>query len=265
MRLKGKAIYLILFTLLPIPSIFGAVITRDDAISNAGLYLNLSWSPLKDTCLSLNPPYISHFKVGKNYTGEAYCWGGFDRYGGTEPAGSPSWPNNGLTFPQRIHNKVCPGGFNTKQYGSPTAPTNLAGIDCSGYVTRCWGIERNGFRPYNTTSLWNIGLTINYEDLRPGDILVNPGDHVVIYSDGNIIGSWNIYEATPPQVVYGKFPPNYNYLNYIPVSIFPQFSSPQPPNGAKNVSLSVDISVEIAVNATYGRINKSGIAVKEHI
>jgi len=247
MRGKGKGIYVILFILLLPSSLLGTVITRSDVISNAKLYLNLTWSPLKDTCLGLTPTYTSYFKVGGTYTGEAYCWGGFDRYGGTEPAGSSSWPNKGLTFPQRISNKVCPGGYNTSQYGSLTATRHLAGIDCSGYVTRCRGIETNGFHPYNTTGLWNIGLDINYEDLKPGDILDNPGDHVVIYSDGKTTGSWNVYEAVgggrPYRVTYREFP--YNYLNYIPVSIFPQFSSPQPePNSGGNGN-EVDISVVV--------------------
>ncbi len=147
MRVKGNAIYLMYLaslTLLLPSSLFGNVITRSNVISNAKLYLNVKWSPLKDTCLALNPHYTSYFKVGGTYTGEAYCWGGFDRYGGTEPAGSSSWPNKGLTFPQRISNKVCPGGKNTSRYGSPTAPTHLAGIDCSGYVTRCWGTMISG-------------------------------------------------------------------------------------------------------------------------
>jgi len=93
MRDKGKIIYLIiLFTLLPVSSIFGAVITRNDVISNARLYLNLSWSPLKDTCLSLNPHYTSFFKVGENYTGEAYCWGGFDSMVGLNQQGRHHGP-----------------------------------------------------------------------------------------------------------------------------------------------------------------------------
>ncbi|RKZ19111.1 hypothetical protein DRQ17_01820 [bacterium] len=246
MRGKGKVIYVILSIFLLLPSsLLGIVITRNAVISNANLYLNVTWSPLKDTCLSLTPSYTSYFKIGETVTGEAYCWGGFDRYGGTEPAGSSSWPNKGLTFPQRISNKVCPGGKNTSRYGSPTAPIHLAGIDCSGYICRCWGMERSGFHPYNTTGLWNIGLEINYEDLKPGDILDNPGDHVVIYSYGNTIGSWNIYEAKPPQIVYRQFPSWYNYLNYIPVSIFPQFTNPQPPPYSGHVGKEFDVEIDV--------------------
>ena len=80
MRGKGKVIYVILSIFLLLPSsLLGIVITRNAVISNANLYLNVTWSPLKDTCLSLTPSYTSYFKIGETVTGEAYCWGGFDR------------------------------------------------------------------------------------------------------------------------------------------------------------------------------------------
>ena len=228
------------------------VVTRSEVINMAQNYVSVGWMPLVDECNALNPPFDAYppFRAGQATSREAYVWGGFDRYGGNEQYGSSSWPNDGLTFPERIYSSVCPGGFNTGQYGSPTVPTNLAGIDCSGYVTRCWGIETS-FHPYNTTTLWSSGiaLEVDYSELKLGDIIDNPGDHVVLYASGAEIGNWMVYEAIPPQIKYHQFP--HNYYNYIPLSIFPQFSDESPSDGGVlEDSQTVNISLTIKASGT---------------
>ncbi len=136
--------------------VFSNVISRNQVISMAKNYVNVKWVPLTDVCNELTPPFNakSDFEKGKSYTGEAYCWGGFDRYSWDDPYGNLGLPNNGLSFPKRIWAGFCPGGHRTSIYGEPTAAIHLAGIDCSGYATRCWGIE-DVFHPYNTMSLWS--------------------------------------------------------------------------------------------------------------
>jgi len=114
-----------------------------------------------------------------------------------------------------------------------------------------------GFHPYNTTTLQNIALRINYKDLKPGDILDYPGVHVVLYSDGHTIGHWNIYEATPPKVRYHTFP--YYYLNYTPYSIFPQFSDESPANG-EVVEDSQTVNISLTIKAS-GNIASDGVSM----
>ncbi len=245
-----RNLYFFLF-LLSLP-LFPEIINREQVINMAQNYLNVVWLPNKDRCEELYPPFNSFppFGIGNTYTGEAYVWGGFDRFGGNEQFGNGSWINKGLTFPERILFPFCPGGYNTGPYGSPTAPTNLAGIDCSGYVTRCLGIETS-FHPYNTMSLWSSGiaLVIDYSELKPGDILDNPGDHVVLYASGELVGNWHIYESSPPIVTFGSF--LYNSYNYIPLSIFPQFSNPTPAAGEVVDDVqTLDICLEIKVSGT---------------
>jgi len=261
-----KKLYIFIFLFCGF-KVFSAVITRNQVINMAKNYLNVKWVPLTDVCNELNPPFNAkpYFKSGENYTGEAYCYGGFDRYSWEDPYGNLGWPNYGYTFPKRIALGFCPGGVGTEKY-EPIAPIHLAGIDCSGYATRCWGIE-DSFHPYTTMSLFSSGiaLAIDYEDLKPGDILDNPGDHVVVYASGDIIGSWNIYEAVPKRVIYRSFPsssPKYNYLNYIPLTIFPQFCDESPEDKESIVlpeeETTLDISITIKAS---GSINSSEVTM----
>lgn len=244
-------------------SLFSNVISRSQIINMAHNYVVVKWVPLTDVCNELSPTFDAkdHFISGESYTGVAYCYGGFDRYSWEDPYGNLGWPNYGYTFPKRIALGFCPGGFGTsrEEYVYPTAAMHLAGIDCSGYATRCWGIE-DSFHPYNTMSLFSSGiaLEINYEDLKPGDLLDNPGDHVVIYSDGDLIGRWNVYEAIPKSVVYGDFA--HDYMLYIAMSIFPQFSNESPEDGESVVLAEGESTLDILLTIkASGTIKSSGV------
>jgi len=63
---------------------------------------------------------------------------------------------------------------------------NATGIDCSGFFSRAWGVDRN-----TTVSLSSITQSVSWKDLKPGDALNKPGSHVRIFlelSRGTEIG-----------------------------------------------------------------------------
>eukprot|EP01117_Protostelium_nocturnum_P004219 TRINITY_DN15546_c0_g1_i1.p2 TRINITY_DN15546_c0_g1~~TRINITY_DN15546_c0_g1_i1.p2 ORF type:complete len:152 (+),score=36.41 TRINITY_DN15546_c0_g1_i1:62-517(+) len=51
--------------------------------------------------------------------------------------------------------------------------------DCSGYVSMAWGLSKPGL---TTRELPTVTVPITKEQLLPGDILLNPGDHVVLFA-----------------------------------------------------------------------------------
>ncbi len=125
-----------------------------------------------------------------------YKWGGFD---------TPR------SFAQRLRDDpVAYAG----DYASPAKIAGgddavsryAAGIDCSGFVSRCWRLAR----PYSTRELAALCHELPGEHaLRPGDIMLCPGNHVVMFLrwlDGDktrFLASeagggiqWNCYEAS---------------------------------------------------------------------
>lgn len=224
------------------------MITREDVIRNAEQYLNIqSWHPITDEHIfnAANPNHTFHssFTVGEDdpvsqvcrlreYDVMPYVFGGFDTLTG---------------FRSRINNQTCPGGWDrvsgngTKHWYDPTpqgfgyldgVPRNLAGIDCSGYVSRCWRIDRR-----TTRTLPNICLQIDRSSLKKGDILNWAGRHVRIFN--NFRGTQvDIYEATGGggrrpfrssdefgRVVHHRIDWDDRYIPYSP---FPQFYSIEP-------------------------------------
>ena len=87
-----------------------------------------------------------------------------------------------------------------------------SGVDCSGFVTRCWGFTDPGQR-FETSSLPAISFEINILQLQAGDILNKPHRHVALFDryddgesrDGNGL---MVYESTTTQgsdrVVHGR-------------------------------------------------------------
>lgn len=68
------------------------------------------------------------------------------------------------------------------------------GIDCSGFVSRCWNLPR----PYSTNQLPKICDPLaSWDDLRAGDILLNH-KHVVLFVKWTVPGKEiAAYEAGP--------------------------------------------------------------------
>ncbi len=252
-RMK-KIMYIIFITSFLSLSVNGALITRDGVISpisTASLYVPISsWTPVVDSTNKVSPTWHSWYKTKKNggnppYDKLAYCWSGFDT-----PSG----------FISRVENKTSPvpaGGYNTSQYSYPRP--YIAGIDCSGFVLRCWGIST-----YTTyQQLIDYSLKIDKSKLKKGDLLRKSG-HSVLYVSGTFPGKCDIYESQADPSTGAHFPGVVSHSrvlsekDYTPYSIFPQFSSP-------DISYNKDtmnISVDIAVNARYGRVHKDSVKVR---
>ena len=182
-----------------------------------------NWTPAKDTVMFGTHTYKSNFTVGGTYNQEAYVYKGSD---------------SESTFISRIGNGVCPGGMNiiegshstkwfyTNGYASEVI-SKLAGIDCSAFVSACWGVSRT-----NTSGLANMCLQLSdRNELKPGDILDRPGYHVILALTKPNSGNINTAEsASPPGYVivrrnrlississtYGAYTPFPTFSDFIP-------------------------------------------------
>ena len=113
------------------------------------------------------PTRLSEAHVGKKVAGIPYKWGGFDsveqfkhRLSGANPA---------------LAGDVCT--CRDDRYNSCLVP-GAAGIDCSGFVSRAWGLpEHKG-----TTQLAQMAADLpDLFHLKPGDMLDRPGSHVRLF------------------------------------------------------------------------------------
>jgi hypothetical protein len=132
-------------------------ITPHDVVWRANRFANLHWyCDTNNTVSSHDPTYQSEFTVGWHY-GEAYKWGGYDDESG---------------FTTKIDNGYAAG------YAHSDGVVDWAcGIDCSGLVSRCWALAWK----YGTYALDDISWPITWDPLEEGDILLRPGNHVVIF------------------------------------------------------------------------------------
>ncbi|PNC18068.1 hypothetical protein CXU22_05365 [Akkermansia muciniphila] len=112
------------------------------------------------------------WRPGKCSTGMPYKWGGFDT------------PRQ---FAARLKADAASGGAPAaagdmgtaeKQAAGDAAVSRFAaGVDCSGFVSRCWRLDR----PFSTRELPALSVPIPWEELRTGDILIAPGRHVLLF------------------------------------------------------------------------------------
>ncbi|MDO4174056.1 MAG: hypothetical protein Q4D42_04775, partial [Eubacteriales bacterium] len=153
-----------------------ATISRSTIISNAKAYhRQFTWTCSSSNLASLTnwtcPRYVSG---AGSYTYMPYCWGGFSTTGEY---------TSGMSRGGRV------GNINTSTAGHVG---NTYGLDCSGYVSRCWGLGSKK----STSTLPNVATKITYASLQQGDMIDKAGSHVVLYekADGN--GGYILYEAT---------------------------------------------------------------------
>ncbi len=153
--------------------------TRAEVIERAKAMAAHSWvagaSNLKAAC---SKRYVSDWKAGQHITGLPYCWGGVD---------------NIEQFDRKLAKGLAAGAHS--RYGVLSC---AAGIDCSGFVTRAWGLELMG-HAYSTRNLRLIAGKPRYNwftDMKAGDVLNKAGSHVVLFTGYNQDGSINVCEAS---------------------------------------------------------------------
>lgn len=153
--------------------------TRSEILARAHSMANHSWvcgaTNLRASCSS---KYISDWKPGQRVTGIPYSWGGID--------GSDA-------LDRKLARGLAAGGHS--RYGVLSCTT---GVDCSGFVSLCWGLPLTS-HAYTTRNLRDIAGKPKYNwftDMKPGDALVKPGSHVVLFTGYNRDGTINICEAS---------------------------------------------------------------------
>ena len=174
-------------------------VRRMDAIGIAYTYSRVIWTPEKHHILhgrdkdgitihtpdsSLKSHGFSNgwWQPGKEARGVVYQWGGFD---------TPE------QFLASLEKGEVAGDISTaekRRLGDDGTSKFACGIDCSGFVSRCWRLAR----PYSTKQLPEIcDKLATWSELKPGDILLNDR-HVVLFAKwGKKGSSVQIYEAGP--------------------------------------------------------------------
>lgn len=152
-------------------------LTRPQIINTARRFLNnrvsLNLTNLNGSCSGrIKPRYLG--ESPGEYVSVAYDWGGWDTV---------------EAYNQRMTQNQMAGDIETLGVEECSS-----GVDCSGFVTRCWGITN---QKYGTSTLADISSEINVVDLRPGDVLNFAGKHVILFDrfandddGGNGVMAW---------------------------------------------------------------------------
>ena len=171
-------------------------VTPDEAVATAYSYTQVKWLPeerhvhhgpdsqgivVQTPDRSLKAPG-GWWKPGAVAESMPYQWGGFDT-------------------PESFVEKIAAGkkagdiaDASKRKLGDAGTSSESCGIDCSGFVSRCWKLPR----PVSTAQLPDICVPLaSWGDLRAGDILLN-NKHVVLFvkwkTPGKEIAA---YEAGP--------------------------------------------------------------------
>ncbi len=145
--------------------------------------------------------YDCEWEAGEEVIGIAYDWGGMDgieefagKLSRDYAAGSHSW--HGVTD--------C-----------------TAGLDCSGFVSRCWGFTRpeDKFGTMDVRTIAGRPKYNWYSDMKPGDALVKPGSHIVLFAGYREDGNPMIYEASGSagRIILNERSTWSRYIGYYPL------------------------------------------------
>lgn len=179
--MKRTALILMMVTALITP-LQAQTIKRQEIINNAVKFMNLKWKMnarnIQDQCYS--PIWIkTHFSAGANITGMAYCWGG---------GHTISEFNKGITDSGKAGNRC------TKKQGNDQYRSNTFGVDCSGLVTRAWGLSN---KHLGTGELKGYSTEFTSQSaMRMGDIFNKSGEHTAIFWYETSSGKPHVIEAS---------------------------------------------------------------------
>ena len=185
--------------LTPIPGP-APTVTRGEAITIAKAYHELEWTPSEhnikhgrdrngimvqtpDVGLAKHSHTSGWWKPGKTMVGMPYQWGGFDT----------PWQ-----FLISLEGGEAAGDIATvekRRLDDAGTSREACGIDCSGFVSRCWRLRR----AYSTDELPQICTRVDsWTAIKPGDIFLKNG-HVLLFCSWDPLRSGNVlaYEAAP--------------------------------------------------------------------
>lgn len=154
-------------------------ISRENVLKNANAYLTVNWvmarenysrPGIENLCSPgeakfwLRPMRFTPDVIGQTVGAMPYRWGGDD---------TPE------TFKTRLEWGALAGDICTCRSAALDycLMPESAGVDCSGFVSRAWGIEKRG-----TSGLLDVSTDIgNIADMKPGDAFNWPGRHIRLF------------------------------------------------------------------------------------
>lgn len=111
-------------------------------------------------------PSEACWEVGAGNSGVAYKWGGFD---------TPESFDKGVRAGKAAGDVYTP---DKRKLGGNGVSGDAVGIDCSGFVSRCWKLSHK----YDTSTLAEICQKLRSpEQLQPADIMNTEGGHVILF------------------------------------------------------------------------------------
>lgn len=119
------------------------------------------------------------------YHGEAYAWGGWNDVAKWGADTTSTFTTRRLSSLKWIAGGRA--GVDIPYSGKTTMPLGYrgyTGIDCSGFVGNVLEISRFASDGYklNTSTLTNYAVSVTVAELKPGDMLNNPGAHVALFA-----------------------------------------------------------------------------------
>ncbi len=163
-----KAIIIVFCICLPLTA---NSIDRDTVMQIAKSYADHKWTCTSaNTKASCSSSYTSDYTPG-TYTGVPYDWGGYKTL---------------AEFDSEIKQ-----GYGAGSHSKDGVLWCTTGVDCSGYVSKCWQEKR-----YTTSNISEISYVIDKNSVKKGDIFNKAGSHVVLFSHFDSGGKPIFYEAS---------------------------------------------------------------------
>lgn len=156
------------------------IVWRKNVVATALEFTNMIWTPTEKNLyhgydvngVLVNTPDADYtslkyncgwWRIGQSNQGMPYKWGG-------------------MCTVDEFSKAISDGKFAGNVPDSRETKTSwqCAGVDCSGLVSICWGLTKK----QSTKSLLSIVSKLDTaEALMPGDILLLPGSHVMIFAE----------------------------------------------------------------------------------
>jgi hypothetical protein len=162
----------------------GPLVTREQVMQVAEAYANHPWQATPanifhgtDTNdVRIDTPDAAWWGPGgwladgSTNIGVPYCWGGDSTLAEFDVGVSAGRPAG-------YHFKNL--GRRSKSYRGPTGSTLPVGVDCSGFISRCWHLDHRR----STYDMARICRRLrSFDDLLPGDAVNKPYDHIILFA-----------------------------------------------------------------------------------